>query len=166
MSRLRGKAIDRADAKSSQGSPGGNMKKLRFTLSFLALAVAAFLASSCGSSNAMNQGPIAPPGLQSITLNPAIADAQDYPGGQVPFTATGHYINPNHMVTPQPALWGACQQSTPTSDVSVTSKGLAQCASGATGTYAVFAFVETNCNVISACGGGCTIVGTAQLTCP
>jgi hypothetical protein len=149
-----------------RGPSGGIMEKLWFTLSSLALAVAAFLALSCGASHPMNQGPINPPGLQSITLNPVTADAQDYPGGQVPFTATGHYINPSHTVTPQPALWGACQQSAPTSDISITSKGLAQCASGAAGTYTVFAFVSTNCNVIDACGGGCTIVGTAQLTCP
>jgi hypothetical protein len=168
MSRLRGKAIDRADAKSSQGSPGGNMKKLRFTLSFLALAVAAFLASSCGSSNAMNQGPIAPPGLQSITLNPATADAQDYPGGQVPFTATGHYINPLHTVTPQTATWVACQQNQPTTEVSVTAKGVAQCASGATGTYSVNAWDvgDPECLAVNACGTSCTIAGTAQLTCP
>jgi hypothetical protein len=30
----------------------------------------------------------------------------------------------------------------------------------------VFAFDSTNCNAITSCGGGCTIEGTAQLTCP
>ncbi len=69
-------------------------------------------------------------------------------------------------MTPQSAMWGACYQSAPTTDVSVTATGKAQCASGATGTFSVFAFNQTNCDLVTACGGGCTIVGTAQLTCP
>jgi hypothetical protein len=138
---------------------GGIMKKLRLMVSFLALVLAASLASSCGASSSNKPAPTGQ--LQSITLSPATADAQE-----AQFIATGHYINPPATFTPQPAYWGACQQNAPTSDVSVTPKGLAQCASGAAGTYTVFAFVGTNCNVITACGGGCTIVGTAQLTCP
>ena len=129
------------------------MEKPRFILSFLALVLAASFALSCGSSSQSQ--------LQSITLSPASADAPE-----TQFTATGHYIHPSKTLTPQPTAWGACQQSAPTSDVSVTTNGLAQCASGAVGTYRVFAFVDTNCNAITACGGGCTIVGAAQLTCP
>jgi hypothetical protein len=136
------------------------MEKFRVTLSFLALLLVSSFALSCGAGSPNQLYP--PSGqLQAITLSPPTADAQE-----TQFTATGYYSHPSHMVTPQPALWGACQQSAPTSDVSVTSKGLAQCSSGASGTYTVFAFVGTDCNVISACGGGCTIVGTAQLTCP
>jgi hypothetical protein len=133
------------------------MEKRRVVLSFLALVLAASFAFSCGSSS---QGQ-----LQSITLSPTSADAQ---GGQVQFTATGYYIHPSHTVTPQSANWGACYQGAATSEVSVTTGGMAQCASGATGTYTVFAFdipSGTTC-AINACGGGCTIVGSAQLTCP
>jgi hypothetical protein len=134
------------------------MEKFRFLLYFFALVLAVSLASSCGTSSA---NPSAPTGqLQSITVSPTAAD------GQAQFVATGHYTNPPQTYTPQPAAWGACQQNEPTSDVSVTTKGLAQCASGAVGTYTVFAFVGTQCNVINACGGGCSVVGTAQLTCP
>jgi hypothetical protein len=88
----------------------------------------------------------------------------------VQFTATGHYNTAPYTVTPQPATWGACYQSSPTADVSVTAAGFAQCGNVGGGprstTYSVFAFDPTPCNLITACGGGCTIVGTAQLTCP
>ena len=130
------------------------MKKLRFIFSFLVLIVAASLATSCVAGSSQGK-------LQSVSLIPPAADADE-----VQFTATGYYIHPASTLTPQPASWGACYQGAPTSQVSVTSAGKAQCATGATGTYTVYAFVPTNCTVITACGGGCTVVGSAQLTCP
>jgi hypothetical protein len=136
------------------------MRKIQFALCFVALFVVSLLVLSCGTNS---QGPGT---LQAITLSPALADAQNYPGGQVPFVATGVYMNPTHKVTPQPALWGVCQKNLPTIDASVTSAGVAQCASGAVGAYEVYAFQLTNCTVLTACGGGCTVVGSAQLTCP
>ncbi|MGD0509224.1 MAG: hypothetical protein ABSA27_15590 [Terriglobales bacterium] len=139
------------------------MKELRLMLSVLALILAASFALSCGASSH------GPGQLQTIMLNPATADGQDYPKG-VPFTATGYYIHPSYTVTPQPATWGTCYQGAPTSEVTVTTTGTAQCASGATGNYTVFAYDVPNpsCESVSdACGGGgCTVVGTAQLTCP
>jgi hypothetical protein len=132
-----------------------------FLFLFGLLLVSAF-ALSCGSSashGGMGQ-------LQSITLTPAAADAQNFPNGEVPFLATGIYVNPPHTVIPQSARWGACQQNAPVSDVSVSNGGVAQCGSGAAGTYTVFAYDMTNCTAITSCGGGCTVVGTAQLTCP
>jgi hypothetical protein len=139
------------------------MEKLRVMASLLALVLAAYLASSCGTGQGQGQ-------LQSISLSPATADAQDYPDGQVPFTATGHYVNPTHTITPQSATWVACQQSGPiTTEVSLSQGGVAQCAIGAAGTYSINAW-DTNkiepC-AINACGIlVCAIVGTAQLTCP
>ena len=138
------------------------MEKLRLNLILFTLAMAASFALSCGESSI--SGLIRQP--QSITLSPATADAQDYPEEQVQFTATGHYNTAPYTVTPQSASWGVCYQNAPTSEVSVTNSGLAQCEMGADGTYRIFAFNMTNCNVISLCGGGCTVVGTAQLTCP
>jgi hypothetical protein len=134
------------------------MDKLRLTLFSLALVPAASLALSCGANSSTGQ-------LQSITITPPAASALA-PNGQVQFTATGHYNN-SHTVTPQPALWGACYQNAATAVVSVTSSGLAQCVipDDPTVTYSVFAFDPTNCTAITACGGGCTVVGTAQLTC-
>jgi len=136
------------------------MSKIRIAYLFLATLALVMAAASCGAgSSGAGQ-------LQSITVNPASADAQNYPNGEVPFEATGHYVDPSHTVTPQAANWVACSQNAPTSDVSVTSSGVGQCASGAKGTYQINAFVMTNCLAISACGGGCTVVGSAQLTCP
>lgn len=142
------------------------MRTPRLTFSSLALVLAASLTLSCGSnpmSNTTGQ-------LQSISLSPAVATAPTI-GGDVQFTATGHYNTYPYTVTPQPAMWGACYQNAPTTDVTVNDAGLAQCASAVGGgpkstTYSVFAFDPTNCNAVTACGGGCTVVGTAQLTCP
>ena len=154
---------------------GEIMKKLRLMVSFLALVLAAFLAFSCGTGpsalpcNANSQTPAQGQGqLQSITLSPATAEAQNCPSGQVQFTATGNYINPAQTVTPQLiSAWGACQQNATTSDVTVTAKGVARCASGATGTYTIWAeYPSPMCEIVGVCGGGCTVVGTAQLTCP
>lgn len=135
----------------------------------VALVVAASLALSCGSS-ADPQASGDP--LLSITVSPAAADAKDYPNGQVQFSATGYYsTNPSQAVPVSHPGWGSCYQNQPTSAVTVSSTGLAQCSTGAVGTYAVWADAPPNpdgpnCLAINACGGGCFVVGTAQLTCP
>ncbi len=140
------------------------MKKLHLTLLSLALLLAASLALSCGTSSMPNSTGQ----LQSITISPSVATAPTV-DGDVQFTATGHYNTSPYTVTPQPAIWGACFQNAPTNVVSVTAAGLAHCeqlGGPASNTYSVFAFQPTECNLVTACGGGCTIVGTAQLTCP
>src|SRR5579872_5813438 len=99
------------------------MRISRFVLISLAwFAVASFLLA-CGSST--------PRQLQSITVSPAAADAQNSPGGQVQFTATGNYNTSPQMVTSPSVTWGTCYQNASTNAVSVTSGGLAQCAPGA-----------------------------------
>jgi len=134
----------------------------RFFLFLLVLAAAVTLA--CGSSASRT--------LQSVSITPASADAQNYPRGLVQFTATGTYAAPPSPVTPLTATWGACDLSgNITSQVSVSANGVAQCASGAVGTYKVWAFdfnaTGPTCLVESACGQGCgRVTGTAQLTCP
>ncbi|MBZ5664977.1 MAG: hypothetical protein LAO30_10270 [Acidobacteriia bacterium] len=136
------------------------MNRFPFMLSFVALVLAVAIALACGAGQSQ---------LQSITLSPATADAQSYPNGLVPFIATGHYVSPSHTVTPLPATWSACYQGIPTTDVSVTTAGVAQCAAAATGTYSVFAVASSgkSCNdAVGPCGNGCSVVGTALLTCP
>ena len=147
------------------------MKTLRCLLGFLALPLPASLVLSCGTkSPSPGQDP-----LQSITLSPASADARDYPNGQVSFVATGYYAAPARKVTPLSAGWGACiqggpTQEAPTNAVTVTQGGVAQCTAGAVGTYTVWAndppYPSVECLAITACGGGCFVAGTAQLTCP
>jgi|ERR1043166_4238727 hypothetical protein len=141
------------------------MEKLRFMFVLFSLVLYASFALSCGGAKSQGQDP-----LQSITLSPASADAKDYPSGQVPFIATGHYIDPSRTVTPLSAMWGTCYQGAPTSEVSVTAEGVAECAAGAVGTYTIWAndppMPGAECLAITACGGGCFVVGSAQLTCP
>jgi hypothetical protein len=141
----------------------GVMEKLRLTLFSLAMVLVASFALSCAATSSPLSGGANPTGqLQSITLSPATADGE----GPVQLIATGHYNTPPYEVAPLSATWGACYQNAPTSEVSVTATGLARCAGGAAGTYSIFAFRMTNCNAVTSCGGGCTIVGTAQLICP
>lgn len=141
-------------------------EKDRCTLPMLVLILTGTLAAlSCGAGQSQ---------LQSMSLSPAVADAKDYPDGKVQFTATGYYISPTHTVTPQSANWIACQGNLPTTAVSVTNAGVAQCGSGASGTYSIKAWNPLGPGVYScpaqtnqtACGGACDIQGTAQLTCP
>jgi hypothetical protein len=148
------------------------MSQLQPTTRWIVLA-AAIIPISCGTgANIVSNRE-----LQTITVTPATASAQGQPAQ---FTATGHWSAAPVTVTPQAANWGACVQQTSgntvmqsaTTEVTVSSSGLAQCASGAKGTFTVFAYdpplgsTGANCNAITVCGGGCTISGTAQLTCP
>ena len=135
---------------------------LRLMISWLVLAVLSAVGLACGG----------PHHLQSITLNPANADARNS-GGQVQFTATGHYDSDPLTVSPIAATWGACTNFQATNQVSVSDTGLAHCADGAMGTYTIWANNPADlppgayaCPAQNACGGGCVIQGNAQLTCP
>ena len=143
------------------------MEKLRLALFLFALVLAAAFALACGAG-AGSQGQQDP--LESITLSPAAADAQDYANGQVQFIATGNYIDPSRTVTPLSATWGTCYQNAGTNEVSVSATGVAHCAPGAVGTFTIWAddppTPGVGCLAITACGGGCFVAGSAQLTCP
>lgn len=148
------------------------MKSCGLPFSFLlVLAIAIVLACGSPMSHLTPNCNAAPTATNSgiplsITLCPAVADAQDFPGGQVQFIAIGSYSAAPSPATPARAFWGACYQNAPTSGVTITSAGVAQCAAGSAGTYSVFASVPTMCLVITACGGGCQVSGYAKLTCP
>jgi hypothetical protein len=137
----------------------------KYGLSVVLLAVLAIaITLACGSS---------PRILQSATLSPPTADAQSSP---VQFTATGYFNQQPSPVKLLTANWGACYQNQRTTAVSVSPDGLAQCAAGAVGTYAVWAVAERggdSCGPAGTvpanpCGGAgeCQVTGTAQLTCP
>ena len=142
------------------------MSRYAFFLWIAFLGFAAYITLACGSSSQHQ--------LQSITITPVIADAQSYPNGQVQFVASGHYPTAPTTVTPLSATWGVCYQFAPTTAISVSSQGLAQCAGGPAGTYTVWANDPLpaggsgvySCPAATACGGGCTLEATAQLTCP
>lgn len=130
-----------------------------FALTLLGLVA---IALACGGSSSRT--------AQSVAVAPVSVTASA--SGTYQFTATGYFNEPPSPVTPLDANWGACSlDGSTTAAVTVSNTGLAQCASGASGTFMVWAFVRnTNgvtCNAVTACGGGCGRVrGTAQLTCP
>jgi len=132
------------------------------------LILAGAIALACGSPSApRNMSGL----LELVTISPAVADAQNYPDGQVQFTATGYYSTPPFQVTPLLATWGACYQDAPTNGVSVSANGLARCVAGAAGTYTVWAWAPSNAAVcptfVGLCGtGGCQVTGATLLTCP
>jgi hypothetical protein len=133
-----------------------------FSLKVAALAAAALMVTGCAEGHRE---------LESLSASPAAATAN---GSPVQFTATGHWSQSPMTQTPMPATWGACTTANvPTTEVTVTSAGLATCTSGAKGTYDVFAwdpqygYTGAQCNVVTACGPGCgRVSATVQLTCP
>jgi len=139
-----------------------NGKKFRnlFFVTILALQGAGCGTSSSNSNRA----------LQSMTVVPATADAQNYQNGQVQFTATGIFSK-----SPSPALVtfvapysGSWSVSDPTIAILVgTSTGTAtfQCVAGASGTVQIKAIASAN----AATGTGMTgvaVTATASLACP
>jgi len=141
-----------------------------FFLVTLAIAItlacgspASHIAPSCSSMPTVTNSGMP----QSVTLCPAVADAQDYPNGQVQFTAIGAF-----QTAPSPALvktqiWGVCQDGSPTTAVTISIGGLAQCAAGSTGTYSIYAVgAPLPCDFVGLCGAGCQVSGYAKLTCP
>jgi len=134
----------------------------RSPLYLACLLPSVFVIANCGTGPVNRQ-------LESLSIDPATASAN---GSAVQFTATGYWNTEPTTVTPQSATWGACTDAGATSDVTVSTTGLAACASGAKGKYTVFAWdyspgTGARCNVVNACGGGCgRIAATAQLTCP
>jgi hypothetical protein len=109
--------------------------------------------------------------MQSITVTPASADAQAFPGGKVQFTAMGTFnMAPMTMMSP-PVLWsiGSPFGSPPVTmpAASVDSNGLAQC-NGFVGKVLVEATAPTEPEIplLQMTSMTATVSGTAQLICP
>jgi hypothetical protein len=126
---------------------------------FLFLLILAAITLACGSPT--------PPTriLQTVNISPPSAE------GQAQFIALGFYDPPYAAPVVLTATWGACYQNAPTTEVTVSSAGFAQCGVGASGTYTVFGSAPSGPHVcpeiLASCGGGgCQVAGTAQLTCP
>jgi hypothetical protein len=114
--------------------------------------------------------------LQSISVNPASADAKSYPDGQVQFTAMGDYSSSSSL-SPVAVTWSTCGlPGGPPSEIAVSATGVAQCNPGASGTYVVEASHGNPpsggalCLTVLACGQAgkdCLAThGVAHLTCP
>ena len=141
------------------------MTKYRICAAIFLVAVA-LQALGCGSSSIMSNSNRV---LQSMTISPATADAQDFANGRVQFMATGNFNKPPspQQVTFQPpytggwSVMGSGMQPIATIDAN----GLAQCGPGAVGMVTVQALASAN----AAMGTGATGVAvraTATLTCP
>ncbi|MGA8441486.1 MAG: hypothetical protein WB762_34805 [Candidatus Sulfotelmatobacter sp.] len=123
------------------------------------LILAAIITLACGSATSPTRI------LQTVNISPPSAE------GQVQFTALGFYEPPYPAPVVLTATWGACYQNAPTTEVTVSSAGFAQCSVGGSGTYTVFGSAPSGARVcpdtLTLCGGGgCQVAATAQLTCP
>jgi hypothetical protein len=110
--------------------------------------------------------------LQSVSVMPAAADAQNFPGAQVAFAATGTFNKPP---SPQPLTnsaisWcvgsaqGVCMGNV-NPGATVDANGEAKCVPGFSGTVNILAgkaMVGMNPDG----GSQMTVFGTAKLTCP
>jgi hypothetical protein len=129
----------------------------RSTAPVLFAAFLVVVAQNLGCGSAMGTSRV----LNSISVAPATADAQNFPSGQVQFTATGVFSAPPTPVSPMTeGFWSSMD----TTIATVDQNGLAQCVSGAMGTVQI--------RKGAAKGGtkpGATstlVQGNAQLTCP
>ena len=107
--------------------------------------------------------------LQSITVAPSTAEAQNFANGQVQFIATGNFSKPPSpapvpFVAPYSGGWRISDPTIAT----ISQSGVAQCASGASGVVTVTATASAN-SCPPDLGKGCmsiAVLGTAKLTCP
>jgi hypothetical protein len=108
--------------------------------------------------------------LKSVTVSPASAEAQNFPNGQVQFTATGVYSGSSHPAPVNNLSWcigsssGLCNGNI-ASAATVDGKGLAQCLPSRTGTVTVIAGTGGAIGMPDT-GHQFAVFGTAQLTCP
>jgi hypothetical protein len=136
-------------------------------LRLILVMVAVSITLACSSISPQRQA-------LSLIVSPATATAPV--NGQVQFTAAATYSMPPTPVNPVQANWGVIDSSGAlTTVVTVSSNGLAQCTSAASGTYTVGAWIleystppSVMCNVATPYGNPCgdSILKTAQLTCP
>ena len=136
------------------------MTKKQVVLPALVLVAVLFsVETGCGSSATTNRI------LNSIAVTPPAANAQNFPGGQVQFVATGSFNKPPSpapvpFIAPYSGSWLSSNPNVAT----INQSGVAQCMPGATGSVTITAIASSN----SAPGGAMStaVRGTAALTCP
>jgi hypothetical protein len=136
------------------------MARSAFSLCCLLLLVLATV--TCGSNRQ----------LQTVTLSPAVADAQSFPNGQVNFAATGVFSKPPSPVplTSKDISWcagttgGMCAGNI-AAGANVDPNGGAQCQTGFSGTVTILAGTGGT-TPIPDTGSQLKVFGTAKLTCP
>lgn len=144
------------------------MYRLRLVLSLgLLFSVAAALLA-CG----VVTGPQGNGLLQALTISPAIADAKNFPNGQVQFTATAVYMGGKRN-SPAMALWTpgipwALDPQNAWPALTLNTTGLVSCGTVMPATYMIFATAPVNPSVPVPQMKMSTpqMTATAQLTCP
>jgi len=139
------------------------MKRIIFLFTGPVVVAAALATPSCGDGRQ----------LQSVTLVPAVADAKDYPNGQIPMTATGAYSKPPSpvLLTSNDIVWcvgtsdGTCNGNI-ASFVIVDVNGIAQCSGGQAGTATILAGKPSSTAVKPDGPSQLKVFGAARLTCP
>ena len=134
--------------------------KTQFSAAFV---LSALVLSGCGSG----------PQLRSVSLSPPAADAQSFPGGKVPFVATGIFNNSPTPVTltSKDVMWcigasdGNCVGNI-NPGATVDQTGMAQCNSGFVGTATILAGKPSSVMGMPDTGSQLKVFGAAQLTCP
>ncbi len=110
-------------------------------------------------------------GLTSVSVSPAVANAQNFPNGQVQFTAMGIYGGSSKRVPVSNLIWcvgtstGSCFGNIAV-PASVDGNGLAQCHNVAAGTVTIIAGTGGQQMPMPDGGQQLQVFGTAQLTCP
>ena len=134
----------------------------RYAFLFCCLLLLVLATATCGSSRQ----------LQTVTLNPAVADARNFPNGQVSFAATGAFSKPPSPVplTSKDVMWcvgasdGTCAGNINTG-ATVDSNGVAQCLPGPARTVTILAG-RGKASMNPDGSAQLTVFGAAQLTCP
>jgi hypothetical protein len=123
------------------------------------VTVVMLILAGCGNSK-----------LTSVTITPAAADAQNFPNGQVPFTAMGTFSDSSKPVPLTTVTWcvgssnGLCNGNI-ASPATIDSKGLARCTGVLNGTANILAGTDISMGMPDT-GQQLRIFGTAKLTCP
>ncbi len=125
-------------------------------------------------SNTFHSGQLAyvPGESPFFTISPATADAQNFPGGQVQFTATGTFSGSSKQIQLKNTTWcvgsssGMCNGNI-ASAATIDGNGLAQCTGGLVAGGTVTILAGTGHSMGNPDGGAqLDVFGTAQLTCP
>jgi len=103
-------------------------------------------------------------------VSPQTADAQDFPNGQVQFTALAHFHDPHQDLPMFTLTWcvgsadGRCNGNV-ASVATVNGNGLAQCQPGLVGTATILAGIGPM-KPVGDGGQQLQLFGSARLTCP
>jgi len=139
------------------------MTRFGSCLLVLLLSLIAIAIVGCGSSRQ----------LKTVALTPALADAKDFPNGQVSFAATGTFSKPPSpsQLTSKDVMWcagssdGVCAGNI-IPGATVDQNGLAQCSPNFTGTATILAGTASSSMANPDAGTQLKVFGSAQLKCP